>query len=123
MSTSQTSDSIPWTGQITPYGRDQIIYGHITEHEAAMDAAIESWRAIALQFLRAWCAKNRKLGYFIADRAIMGSRIYGLEQPADARAWGQVFQRAKDEGIIAWVSDAGVAPHRKYSRTAVWKVC
>ena len=85
-----------------------------------MDPALERWRGVALQYLRVWAMKHRDC-YFVADRIIMDSRVYGLEQPPDGRCWGQVFQRAAEQKIITWVSDHGKAPHRRLSKTAIWR--
>ena len=116
MVTYSTDGSYDWPGRDVVYGR----LNGITELDMATEA-MARWKPIGLQFIRAWAAKPRNKGqYVIADKIIMDSRVYGIEQPSDVHYWGPVFQAAADEGVIRLVSSNGKAPHRRFAKTAVW---
>lgn len=78
-----------------------------------------NWSDVALQFIRVYALKNRKVK-FIAEDVVDAALEYGLQPPPDKRAWGSPFSKAAKMGIIRRCG-YGVSKNRHCSPTPLWQ--
>ena len=83
--------------------------GHAGAARAAShaDRVAAQWTRTAVQAVITYAAARREA--FLAEDVREYADQMGVDEPPDARAWGQVFRIAKREGIIV---AAGYAPSR-----------
>ena len=67
------------------------------------DRMIPRWSDVALAFVRVYVLKTRPDDIFLTEEVRAAAKEWGLDDPTDGRAWGQVMRRAEREGVIKWV--------------------
>lgn len=83
------------------------------------DRAQINWSDVALQFIRVYALRNRKVK-FIAEDVVAAALEYGLAAPPDKRSWGSPFRKASSLGIIRRCG-YGVSNNRHCSPTPLWQ--
>lgn len=63
------------------------------------------WGELAFAYLRLYASRNA--GLFTGEQVTQASKVYGLIQPANLRAWGAIYTRAQREGVIEVVDNNG----------------
>lgn len=77
-----------------------------------------NWSDVALQFIRVYALKNRRVK-FIAEDVVAAALEYGLQPPPDGRAWGWPLRKAAKLGIIKQCG-YGIARNRHMSPCPLW---
>lgn len=70
--------------------------------QRAVDAAngrVPKWTEVAFEYVRLF-AQQRRGERFTGREITQAAKAYGLESPANEKAWGWPIQRAVREGVI-----------------------
>ena len=71
----------------------------------AADGRVPKWSDVALEYVRLYAIQHRG-ERFIGRDVTQAAKAYGLESPANDKAWGAVLMRAAREGVIRKVGYA-----------------
>lgn len=77
------------------------------------------WSDLALDYLRRYARQHREFpGWFVTDSAALDPNF---PAPANSRAWGGVWKRAKKEGIVVPSGRWMAHPKRHGCPCVIWR--
>lgn len=85
--------------------------------ELGAENAVEGWSSVALEFIRLYAMRNK--GQFTAEDVIEAIPAGNILLDVNHKAFGPVFKRAANLGIIRKVG-YGVCRKRHLSPTVLW---